>query len=109
MFSSSIQPYSSPICSSPICFTINSDEDLLFLVEDNGAGIPEDRKNTIFSPCQQPDRTLGGVGVGLYALRKRVEALDGECGVINRFDGKDGVVFWLRFRYIPQVMNDDAL
>ena len=43
--------------------------------------------------------------MGLYALRKRVEALNGECGVINRFDGKGGVVFWFRLRYIPQVMN----
>ena len=88
---------------------IHSDEDLLFLVEDTGVGIPEDRKATVFSPFQQPDRTLGGVGVGLYALRKRVEALNGECGVINRFDKKDGVVFWFRFRYIPQVMITDAV
>ena len=50
---------------------------------------------------QQQNRLSGGTGLGLYALRKRVEALHGTCGVANRKNGKSGAIFWFMFKYRP--------
>jgi len=36
----------------------------------------------------------GGIGLGLFALAKRIEALDGKCGVNRRNDGISGTEVW---------------
>ena len=53
------------------------------------------------SPPQQAQRAAGGMGLGLYSLSKRMEALGGLCGVHDRNDGLQGSVFWFTFPYLP--------
>ena len=44
-----------------------------------------------------------GSGMGLFTLRKRVEALGGDFGVNTRPDGEGGASFWFSFPYRPDV------
>jgi hypothetical protein len=44
-----------------------------------------------------------GTGLGLFSLRKRIEALGGLCGVHDRDDSLPGVVFWFTFPYRPDL------
>ena len=43
----------------------------------------------------------GGTGLGLYSLRKRMDALGGECSVRDRSDGQQGSVFYFILPYAP--------
>ena len=70
-------------------------------VEDRGIGIPEDDRKNLFQPFKQAQRMTGGTGLGLYSLYKRMEALNGYCGVDVRSDGLNGSVFWFAFPYRP--------
>ena len=72
-------------------------------VEDRGVGIAEDERMNLFSPFKQAQRMAGGTGLGLYSLRKRLEALNGYCGVNARSDGLNGSVFWFAFPYRPDL------
>lgn len=61
------------------CSDVNSNTcKLLFSVEDNGIGIPEDRKSLIFQPFTQADnsisRKFGGTGLGL-SISKRLAGM----------------------------------
>jgi CheY-like chemotaxis protein len=88
---------------------------LRFEVEDNGIGVKfpagsigegsteeEGRVKKIF---QEPDfmirKELGGSGLGLHCLAKRVEALRGEYGITGRRDEKHGALFWFSIPYTP--------
>jgi CheY-like chemotaxis protein len=91
---------------------------LRFEVEDNGIGLKlpdphssieegsttdeEMRMKKIF---QEPDfmirKELGGSGLGLHCLAKRVEALRGEYGITGRQDEKHGALFWFSIPYTP--------
>lgn len=72
---------------------------LLVTVEDNGIGISEEARQTLFQPFKQAQRMAGGTGLGLFSLLKRVEALGGSCGVGSRTDGLEGCIFWFTFPY----------
>lgn len=74
---------------------------VMITVEDNGIGIPVNKRSQLFQPFAQAQRMAGGTGLGLYSLAKRMEALGGECGVSGRADGKQGSVFWFSFPYRP--------
>ena len=53
-------------------------------------------------PLPFPPYTLiAPLGLGLYSLYKRVEALGGDCGVMGRSDGHPGSAFWFSFPYRP--------
>ena len=68
---------------------------------DDGIGISEDMQQTLFKPFKQAMRRAGGTGLGIYSLSKRVESLDGACGVSSRADGKRGARFWFTLPYRP--------
>eukprot|EP00981_Chlorochromonas_danica_P006676 scaffold1450_cov181-Ochromonas_danica.AAC.6 len=68
-------------------------------VEDEGIGMSEEAMADLFSPFQQTQRLAGGTGLGLFSLAKRLEALQGQCGVSKRRDGLRGSIFWFRFPY----------
>ncbi len=44
---------------------------------------------------------LGGTGLGLFSLSKRLDALGGNYGVMKRRDGAQGSIFWFEFPYKP--------
>ena len=74
---------------------------LLFEVEDDGIGIPDDKMNSLFQPFKQAQRNAGGTGLGLYALANRTQAIGGTYGVCRRHDGQRGVLFWFTVPYRP--------
>ncbi|CAM9313385.1 unnamed protein product, partial [Ectocarpus fasciculatus] len=74
---------------------------LLFEVEDDGIGIPDDKMGALFQPFEQAQRNAGGTGLGLYALANRTQAIGGTYGVRPRLDGKRGVLFWFTVPYRP--------
>ena len=67
---------------------------LLFSVEDNGIGIADDQRRTIFEPFYQVDqklsRTREGSGLGLAIVRRIVKAHGGEIAVASE-PGKGSV------------------
>jgi hypothetical protein len=70
-------------------------------IEDNGIGLSEEARKNLFQPFKQAQRMVGGTGLGLFSLAKRMEALGGFCGVEPRTDGKRGSNFWFAFPYRP--------
>jgi CheY-like chemotaxis protein/signal transduction histidine kinase len=80
---------------------LSSPEYLLFEVEDTGIGMTKEIMDSLFSPFKQAQRLAGGTGLGLYSLSKRIEALNGNYGVRQRKDGKQGSLFWFKFPYYP--------
>eukprot|EP00981_Chlorochromonas_danica_P015982 scaffold15059_cov348-Ochromonas_danica.AAC.1 len=74
-------------------------EYLRFEVEDHGIGLSEEAITTLFSPFKQAQRLAGGTGLGLFSLSKRIDALNGECGVEKRRDGRQGSLFWFQIPY----------
>ena len=77
---------------------------LLFEVEDEGIGLSESVRTTLFSTEHaSAKRQSGGVGLGLYSFAKRIEALKGDYGVKARSDGKSGSLFWFSIPYVPEL------
>jgi CheY-like chemotaxis protein len=74
---------------------------LRFEVEDAGIGMDDDTMATMFDPVEQRQRLVGGAGLGLYCLGKRLEALSGDYGVMHRRDGLQGSLFWMSIPYRP--------
>ncbi|NBB66024.1 response regulator [Pseudomonas sp. ODNR1LW] len=68
--------------------------DLRFEVHDQGPGVPEDKRETIFEPFEQlaAGRAAGGAGLGLALCRASALALGGALGV--RPAAPRGAVFW---------------
>jgi PAS domain S-box-containing protein len=67
-----------------------TDEGALLLIEDDGAGVAEELRETIFEPFQQgPDapRHSPGVGVGLTLVRRFAELHGGRAWVQDRDGG----------------------
>ena len=99
--------------SEDVVFTSQSCKDnrqmIQVSVADKGIGIAESCRATIFQPFKQVQRMAGGTGLGLYSLQKRMESLNGSCGLKSRSDGLDGSVFWFAFPYRPDTTFDENL
>lgn len=54
---------------------------VLISVEDNGTGIPKDRLDFVFDMYYRADNIRSGSGLGLFIVRKTVEAIGGEISV----------------------------
>eukprot|EP00607_Mallomonas_marina_P001821 CAMPEP_0182438138 /NCGR_PEP_ID=MMETSP1167-20130531/85537_1 /TAXON_ID=2988 /ORGANISM="Mallomonas Sp, Strain CCMP3275" /LENGTH=633 /DNA_ID=CAMNT_0024631337 /DNA_START=660 /DNA_END=2561 /DNA_ORIENTATION=- len=85
---------------------------LQITVEDSGIGLSEESRLSLFQPFKQAQSlSLGGTGLGLYSMSKRMNSLGGECGVASRRDGGGGSAFSFSFPYRPDVtfeaMSDD--
>jgi CheY-like chemotaxis protein/signal transduction histidine kinase len=70
-------------------------------VEDEGIGIPLEKRDELFQPFKQAQKRAGGTGLGLFSLSKRVESLGGACGISDRRDGRRGCRFWFTVPYRP--------
>jgi hypothetical protein len=79
------------------------DTALRITISDTGIGVPESVRTNLFHPFQQAQKMAGGTGLGLYSMRKRVDALAGDCGVASRDDGARGSAFWFEFPYRPDI------
>ncbi|WP_299014005.1 TMAO reductase system sensor histidine kinase/response regulator TorS [uncultured Photobacterium sp.] len=69
--------------------------ELLFEVEDTGAGIAEEEQQNMFDAFQQSfegRQAIGGTGLGLAISKRIIEAMNGEIGV--RSTPKVGSCFW---------------
>lgn len=82
---------------------------LAFEVIDDGIGFPQSECTTLFEPATPSSRQMGGTGLGLYALKHRVEGLGGSCGVRNRDDNNPGACFWFTIPYAPASNHDEVL
>ncbi len=56
-------------------------------VEDNGPGIPDDNKGTIFNRTLKGTSKTKGMGLGLYLVRSLVESYNGKVWVEDRVPG----------------------
>eukprot|EP00981_Chlorochromonas_danica_P009243 scaffold2582_cov162-Ochromonas_danica.AAC.12 len=78
-------------------------------VEDHGIGLSDDAMESLFSPFKQAQRLAGGTGLGLFSLAKRIEALEGNCGVQQRRDGMQGSLFWFEIPYRPDHQSSQVM
>ncbi|HEX9454765.1 MAG TPA: ATP-binding protein [Candidatus Binatia bacterium] len=71
------------------------DAKVRFWFEDNGIGIDPVHNERIFQIFGQihPEKKYGGTGIGLAIVRKAVQRLNGEVGVLS--ETGDGSRFWL--------------
>jgi len=78
-----------------------TDKAIIFSVIDTGPGIPEDKRDILFSPFErlERDRDIDGVGVGLAVVKGLTESLSGEVGV-ESIRGK-GSRFWFSLPALP--------
>ena len=88
--------------------TISGDRMFLEIsVQDSGRSLSKKSLKQLFDPPQQTARgQLGGMGLGLVCLAKRVEALHGQCGARHRTDSEDGTVVWFRLPLPFQNLNE---
>ncbi len=56
-------------------------------VEDNGIGIPDDKKDLIFQRFKRGNTAAKGIGLGLYIVRTLVEGFGGSVRVEDRVHG----------------------
>lgn len=78
-------------------------QELIFEVEDEGIGVKDALKDKLFRPIQPSQRVSGGLGLGLYSLAMRIEALKGRYGMMDRSDGRPGTIFWFSIPYQPDL------
>ncbi len=60
---------------------------------DNGCGIPKDEWETIFEIFKTTTQNEGGAGIGLFTVKKRVEALNGDIRVVDPEFHEHGATF----------------
>jgi PAS domain S-box-containing protein len=76
-------------------------------IEDNGNGIPDDKKEEVFHRFKRGQTKARGTGLGLYIVKTLVESFGGYVEVQNRVldDYTQGTRFLV---YLPAMEEDDA-
>ncbi len=75
--------------------------DTLIVVEDNGIGIREDIKDTVWNMFVRGTHASSGSGIGLYILKESANVL-GASVTFESEEGK-GSRFEVRFRHVDQI------
>jgi signal transduction histidine kinase len=76
-------------------------------VQDQGPGVSEDERHLLYTEfgrtSVRPTGQEGSAGLGLWIVRKLVEAMDGKVGV--EFPAEGGSIFWVEFPEAFQPMT----
>ena len=67
--------------------------ELLFVVADNGPGIPKVSRERVFKLFQRLSSSKDGTGIGLSIVKRIVESHGGSVSVDDRSDGQPGAAF----------------
>jgi signal transduction histidine kinase/CheY-like chemotaxis protein len=81
--------------------------DVVLVVEDCGAGIPEDLQRRVFDPFFTTKRKQEGTGLGLFLAAATAERHGGRMAVVNRPDG--GARFTLHLPPAPAEPRSGAI
>ncbi|MDP2036917.1 MAG: ATP-binding protein [Ignavibacteria bacterium] len=80
-----------------VSFTIqNHEKELIFKIEDEGIGIPEEDKTFLFEPFQRSSNCedIPGTGLGLSIAQKAAELQKGKISLVSKLN--KGTVFEVR-------------
>ena len=84
---------------------------ILFKVEDNGIGIPEDKQQTVFDSFAQGsieiNRKYGGTGLGLNIVKKLVEILGGAIHLESKIGSGSTFSFELNFKVSSGMLEEN--
>lgn len=97
-----VPPNSKPQCR---VWTERNNGHVTLYVKDNGIGIRPEHQHRLFGVFERihPDGHYEGNGIGLAIVRKAVERMGGQVGVIS--DGTNGSQFWIR---LPAAEHSDS-
>jgi signal transduction histidine kinase len=95
---------------TPVHVTVREQENgILLTIEDEGPGVPEDLKATLFDPFRQGPTAAGrGVGIGLSLVRSFAELHGGTAEIEDRPGGGARFVIVLPCDVLPLEPADDA-
>ena len=95
-----------------ISVSINSNEIIEIVVEDNGIGIPEAELQNIFNRFSKVENShvVGGTGIGLALVKELVELHKGTISVESDFDkgSKFRINLPLKIEYYKNLQTDNA-
>lgn len=75
------------------CIGFVEEDKMSIRFSDNGCGIPKEEWNSIFEIFKTTTQNEGGAGIGLFTVKKRIEALKGDIQVIESEYGNLGATF----------------
>ena len=76
---------------------------LIVRIEDNGHGVPDDRKADIFEAFSRIDHHAPGMGLGLFIVKSLLEEIDGTVTVFDSAHGGAGFKVVVPVRLIGQL------
>ncbi len=75
------------------CKGVIKEDEIILKFTDNGIGIEKDYKYKIFEIYESKTRELGGIGMGLYIVKTRIESLNGSINLIENEYKSTGTTF----------------
>lgn len=81
--------------ASPVikCTGFIEEDKMSIRFSDNGCGIPREDWESVFEIFKTTTQNQGGAGIGLFTVKKRIEALNGEIKVVEPEYAEHGATF----------------